>query len=172
MRGSCQGGKKCLPTPTQGTSAKVTVPSVLCPRGPLSSLQSWSCCPSLPTRPPTWTLCSTVTPGSDPGPGLPRPLGEMIPFGSPPLTLQFTLKPSPQSIRLNCYFHWTQDRSGAPRHRPRGPELGRARARTPPAPSSSSPASLPYEQVGSCRVGTVPNIGNESTLVRIPRNRK
>ena len=34
-------------------------------------------------------------PGSDLGAGLPGPLDEMIVLGSPPLTLQFTLRPSP-----------------------------------------------------------------------------
>ena len=38
-------------------------------------------------------LCSILTSGSDPGPGLPGPLDEMIALGSPPLTLQFTLSP-------------------------------------------------------------------------------
>ena len=60
--------------------------------------------------------------------------------------------------------HITHDKSETQSLKPTGPELGRARSRIPPGPTSSPPASLPYWPAGTCSVGIIPKVGSEGVL--------
>lgn len=79
LEGFHLGGKEMSPSPPQGASARVAAPSGLCTWGPLLTLVP--VCPSLPTRPPAWTLRSTLTPGVGlPGGSWPEGGGTWVTF--------------------------------------------------------------------------------------------
>lgn len=131
---------RSVPSPTHGTSVRVTAPLALCPwghspdsgpgptahafllvpqPGPSAAPESWLC----PWSRPPWTFARdacTWFPTCDPA-----------------------LRPSPQSIRLNCLSLCTDDKSEIQDISPEPQSWARIEPGPNPAPSNSTPASPP-----------------------------